>query len=345
VLKELNAAALLFAEPSLPFAGMLVKRAGKDATRLVPRDSETRVFLHDIPFVREQEWRGKPKTDLAGRIIACLKGRKAVIIEGLGVVSTGGITVEQAYIGFSSIFHTAFVKYLLDLLVEGFSFPDEEKLFGQFRSSWLREPDLRGLCFDEGPIKDRATIMNEICRVGRYTVEKGYVDSFFGNISYFDGETIFISQTASSLDELEGHIDPVPLDGSSTAGLSASSELPAHRGIYVSSNYRAVLHGHPRFSIVLSMYCREKGCSIQDCNRLCDRSRSVCGVPIVAGETGAGGLARSVPAAISETGVCIVYGHGIFAAAEKDFKQAFMRMAGTENRCREEYFRLLERRT
>jgi ribulose-5-phosphate 4-epimerase/fuculose-1-phosphate aldolase len=65
--------------------------------------------------------------------------------------------------------------------------------------------------------------------VGRYTVEKGYVDSFFGNISYFDGRTIFISQTASSLDELEGHLDPVLLDGSSTAGISASSELPAHR--------------------------------------------------------------------------------------------------------------------
>jgi ribulose-5-phosphate 4-epimerase/fuculose-1-phosphate aldolase len=188
-------------------------------------------------------------------------------------------------------------------------------------------------------------IHKEICRVGRYTVEKGFVDSFFGNISYFDGTTIFISQTTSSLDELEGFIDPVPVDGSSTAGLSASSELPTHRAIYLDSPYRAVLHGHPRFSIILSMLCDEKNCDIRDCNRLCNRVRSVCGVPIVAGETGAGGMAKSVPAAMKQQGVCIVYGHGIFAAGEKDFKDAFMKMAQVENRCREEYFRLAEERT
>jgi ribulose-5-phosphate 4-epimerase/fuculose-1-phosphate aldolase len=67
-------------------------------------------------------------------------------------------------------------------------------------------------------------------------------------------------------------------------------------------------------------------------------------VPIVAGETGAGGLARSVPAAIKESGVCIAYGHGVFSAGEKDFKDAFTRMAEAEDRCRQEYFRLLEER-
>jgi ribulose-5-phosphate 4-epimerase/fuculose-1-phosphate aldolase len=265
-----------------------------------------------------------------------------MILEGLGVVATGGVTVEQAFIGFSTIFHTTFVKYLLDLLKDGFLFPEERALFEQFRTSWLRSPDLGDLRFLDGPIIDRESIFGEICTVGRYTVEKGYVDSFFGNISYFDGKTIYISQTTSSLDELEGHIDPVPLDGSSTAGLSASSELPAHRGIYQSSPYHAVLHGHPRFSIVLSMYCREESCVITDCNRFCDRKRRVCGVPVVAGETGAGGLAKSVPQAVQEQGVCVVYGHGIFAAGEKDFKDAFMKMADVENRCRDEYFRLLQ---
>jgi len=158
-----------------------------------------------------------------------------------------------------------------------------------------RAPDLGDLTFAEGPLVDRDAILREICRTGRYTVEKGYVDSFFGNISYFDGKTIYISQTTSSLDELEGFIDPVPVDNSSTAGLSASSELPAHRAIYLDSAYRAVLHGHPRFSIVLSMLCDEKNCAIRDCNRLCDRARSACGVPIVAGETGAGGMADRSP--------------------------------------------------
>ena len=344
VLNGLDVTALLFAKPTLPFADLLVERAEPGAERLVPKDSETKVFLHDIPFIRKAEWLEIPKSELAGKIIYCLKKRKAAIIQGLGVVASGGVTVEQAFIGFSSIFHTTFVKYLLDLLTEGFRLPDERRYFDEFRKSWLKQRDLSDLMFASGPINDRDAIIREICRVGRYTVEKGYVDSFFGNISYFDGRTIFISQTASSLDELEGHIDPVPLDGSSTSGLSASSELPAHRGIYVTSHYHAILHGHPKFSVIMSMHCEERNCDIEDCNRLCNRNRSACGVLIVAGETGAGGLARSVPLALKESGVCIVYGHGIFSAGEKDFQNAFMKMVDVENRCREEYFILVEKR-
>ena len=341
VFAGLDVTALLFAKTTLPFADLLVERADRNANKLVPNDSETRVFLHDIPFIRSREWQGRPKADLTAMVVRCLKERKAVIIEGLGVVASGGVTVEQAFIGFSSIFHTTFVKYLLDLLREGFKSPTERKYFEEFKKAWNKSPELDDLTFSPGPL-DAGIIYDEICRVGRYTVEKGYVDSFFGNISYFDGKTIFISQTTSSLDELEGFIDPVPLDGSSTAGLSASSELPAHRGIYVSSDYHAVLHGHPKFSVIMSMHCEEENCVIEDCNRFCNRERSACGVPIVAGETGAGGLASSVPRAIKDTGVCIVYGHGIFTAGGKDFRDAFMKMALAEDRCREEYFRLLE---
>jgi ribulose-5-phosphate 4-epimerase/fuculose-1-phosphate aldolase len=341
---HLDITALLFARPTLPFADLLVERADPGTDRLVPKDSETKGFLHDIPFIRKQDWEGALKTDQTTLIIRCLKERKAAIIEGLGVVATGGVTVEQAYIGFSTIFHTTFVKYLLDVLTDGFKLPSEKVIFEGFKQAWKAAPDLGDLTFAKGPLRDRDAITSEICAVGRYTVEKGYVDSFFGNISYFDGKTIYISQTTSSLDELEGFIDPVPVDGSSTAGLSASSELPTHRAIYLDSDYRAVLHGHPRFSIVLSMLCDETNCRIKNCNRLCDRVRSVCGVPIVAGETGAGGMAKSVPGAMKRQGVCIVYGHGIFAAGEKDFQDAFMKMADVENKCREEYFRMAEER-
>ncbi len=375
VFNGLDITAILFAKPTLPFADLLVERTDTNIDRLVPKDSETKGFLHDIPFIRECEWAGRPKHELAGMIVRCLKERKAAIIQGLGMVATGGVTVEQAYIGFSTLFHTTFVKYLLDLLVEGFRLPGEKDAFAAFRKDWLKTPDLGSLTFTPGPLEGNAecgmrpalaralvnagcrrnaecvnrsqgtdAIYREVCRVGRYTVEKGYVDSFFGNISYFDGKTIYISQTTSSLDELEGHIDPVPLDGSSTAGLSASSELPAHRGIYLSSDYHAVLHGHPKFSVVMSMYCVEEGCTIPDCNRFCDRKRSVCGVPVVAGETGAGGLATSVPLAINKTGVCIAYGHGIFSAGKKDFRDAFMNMAEAEDKCRDGYFELLEGR-
>jgi ribulose-5-phosphate 4-epimerase/fuculose-1-phosphate aldolase len=347
IFKELNITALLFAKMSLPFADLLVARADAETDKLIPNDSETRGFLHDIPFIRESAWAGKSKSELGDMIIRCLQGRKTVIIQNLGVVATGGVTVEQAFIGFSTIFHTTFVKYLLDVLQDGFKVEQEKMHFEDFKKSWLKQPDLSDLVFDTGlhEAGDRGQgagrIVDEICKVGRYTVEKGYVDSFFGNISYFDGTTIFISQTASSLDELAGHIDPVPLDNSSTAGLSASSELPAHRGIYLSTNYQTILHGHPKFSVIMSMFCEEENCEIKDCNRLCNRKRSVCNVPIVSGETGAGGLAKSVPPAIKESGVCIAFGHGIFSAGEKNFQDAFMKMTKTEDNCRETYFELL----
>lgn len=352
--KELNITALLCAKPSIPFADYLVERADPATDKLAPRDSETKIFLHDIPFIRKSEWQTGAASELGRKIAGALKERKAVIIQDFGVVATGAVTVEQAYIAFSSIFHTTFVKYLLDLLTDGFRLHGEKETFESFWQTWLKTPDLSDLKFSDdlldkaksfGPQRARQIIEDEICTVGRATVEKGFVDSFFGNISFFDGHTIFISQTASSLDELQGHIDPVPLDYSSTAGLSASSELPAHRGIYKSTDYHAVLHGHPRFSVVMSMYCEEKNCSIDDCNRFCSRKRYICGVPIVAGETGAGGLAVSVPSAIKETGVCIVYGHGVFSAGRKDFVDAFQQMSNAENLCKEEYFRLLKKKT
>lgn len=344
VFSGLTITTLLFAKPSVPFADLLIEREPA-GDRLVPKDSEAKTFLHDLPFIRKQDWHRMRRQDRAERIVNYLKQRKAMLIQDVGVVATGGITVEQAFIAYSTVFHTTFVKYHLDLLTHGFLLPNERAVFEAARTAWVRNADSHGTQFMRGPLTGQQLILPEICRVGRYTVEKGLVDSFFGNISYFDGNTIYISQTASSLDELEGHIDPVPLDGSSTAGISASSELPAHKAIYVSSPYHAVLHGHPKFSVILSMHCDQSDCTVQDCGKNCTRSRSACGIPIVSGEIGAGGLAKTVPVAVQNSGICIVYGHGVFAAGKQDFKDAFINMLNAENRCRSEYFSLLAKRS
>jgi len=153
---QLNVTVLLFAKTSLPFADFLVERADPQSNKLVPKDSETKVFLHDIPFIREREWVGKSKTELATMIVHRLNDRKAVIIQNLGVIATGGVTVEQAFIGFSTICHTTFVKYLLDLLVEGFKLRGEERHFSDFKKSWLKLPDLSDLRFLPGPFEDNA---------------------------------------------------------------------------------------------------------------------------------------------------------------------------------------------
>lgn len=337
VLSSLSCLGMAAARPSLPFADFLVRRAPAGESRIVPRDTETRTFLHDIPFLRREELGG----DAAARISRLLGNRKGVIAEGLGIVANGTVTVEHAYINYSSVFHAVFVKYLLDVLAEGFLLPGEKEAFQAFRRDWLRPISAEGLAFRSGPLEDPAEILAEIAATGRYTVERGLVDSFFGNISCRAGDVVYISQTAASLDELPGRIDPVPMDNSSTTGITASSELLAHRRIYEQSGARTILHGHPKFAVAMSMLCEEKECPIKDCWRDCDRVRFLGDTPVVAGEIGAGGLAKRVPPVIAGPRKAAVYGHGVFTVGRTGFAEAFRSMVGVENWCREEYFRRL----
>ena len=338
VLERLNALSLVAAAPSLPFADFLVARSEPGSRCIEPQDTETRTYLHDIPFIRRSELTADP----AGQIAALLGNRKGVIVEGLGIFASGGVTVEQAYINYSSVFHSTFVKYLQDLLHDGFIVPEERTAVDRFFSEWLVPLTDAGLVFDNGTLEASEDILREITAVGRYTVERGLVDSFFGNISCRTDKLLYISQTAASLDALAGCIDPVPFDNSSTVGITASSELAAHRRIFETSDAKVILHGHPKFSVIMSMLCERQDCSITDCWKDCQEVRFLGGTPVVAGEIGAGGLAKRVPPVIAGPGRAIVYGHGVFTTGRKGFAEAFRSLVEVENWCRQEYRRLLE---
>jgi ribulose-5-phosphate 4-epimerase/fuculose-1-phosphate aldolase len=340
-LARLNCLALCAAQPALPFAEFLLRRASADVHTFIPRDTETRTFLHDIPFLRCSELGDRPDAVIAG----LLGSRKGIFIEGIGIIATGALTVEQAYINWSSVFHSTFIKYLEDVLQDGFMLPGEPEAFERFRTDWLLPLTIDGLQFRQGPIAEKRDILDEISRVGQYTVQRGLVDSFFGNISYSNGDLIYISQTASSLDELAGCIDPVPFENTSTVAITASSELVAHRSIFELTGCHAILHGHPRFAVVMSMQCEEQGqCGITDCWKDCSRVRLMGGTPVVAGEIGAGGIAKSVPPVIDASGRAIVYGHGVFTIGRSDFREAFQALVAVENWCRAEYFRRFDER-
>ncbi|HEY5576995.1 MAG TPA: class II aldolase/adducin family protein, partial [Deferrimonas sp.] len=265
VLTRLSCLGVVAASPSLPLAEYLLLRANAGAEAIVPLDTETRTFLHDIPIVRREKLAGDPAVAIA----ALLSSRKGVIAEGVGIVASGPVTLEQAYIHYSSVFHACYVKYLLDVLQDGFLLPGETEAFRGFRETFLRPLTAEGLSFRAGPLDDPEEVLSEIRAAGRYTVERGLVDSFFGNISCRVGETIFISQTAATLDELSGCVDPVPKDNRSTTGITASSELLAHRRIYEATGARAILHGHPKFAVAMSMLCEKKDCPVKDCWKDC----------------------------------------------------------------------------
>jgi ribulose-5-phosphate 4-epimerase/fuculose-1-phosphate aldolase len=194
-----------------------------------------------------------------------------------------------------------------------------------------------------GPFTSEKQVIDAMVQAGRKIVTAGLVDSFFGNISFCRNHTLYISQTGASLDDLAGYIDPVPLDGSSSAGITASSELSAHLETMARTGCRAILHGHPRFSVILSMDCdpdQKAACAFNTrCHTHCPVPRTVGTTPIVPGEVGTGtfGLCRTLPRACETSDTVIVYGHGVFATGHIDFIQPFSHLAAVEKYCKTRY--------
>ena len=331
---RLSINSLVFAKPAEPYATLLDFLASRHPDVLRPEDTETRTFLHDIPICREFT---------VDAVAAQLKRRKAVIVPGQGIVSFGTVSPEQGFVFYSSTIFACFVRFFSEYLAalrRGDADPEYQAVFESVTAQ-LAPPrtDLPDLA--SGPFRDEDGVLSAMAEAGRAVVGYGLVDSFFGNISYRLGDVVHISQTGSSLDELEGCIDPCPMDGSTTHGLTASSELSAHEGVYRRSDARCILHGHPRFSVIMSMDCDKPDCPNRGaCHVKCTECRTVEGVPIVPGEVGTGptGLCNTLPPAVATTGAAIVHGHGLFTSGRDDFNQAFKRLLETENRCREIYF-------
>jgi len=338
VFDQLSINSILFCPPAEPVATMMDYLAGGTGTAIYPKDTETRTFIHDLPVAADFT---------ADAVIRALGRRKCLIIPGRGLVTCGSVSPEQAYVVFSSVCFALFVKFFSDILADArrgeLTDPGREALT-RVTEHLMPVQTTGAMDLQQGPFADEGAIYRAMAEAGRLTVARGLVDSFFGNISYRHEDTIFISQTGSSLDELAGCIDPCLLDGSSCAAVTASSELSAHRDIMERTGKRAVLHGHPRFSVIMSMDCTESDCDDRDnCHRHCRRQRDVGGVPVVSGEVGTGryGLCRTVPPALEGSDGVIVYGHGVFTVGEYDFRDAFASLQRIEETCRREYFETL----
>ena len=335
LLQRLNIVALVIGEPQVPFHHLYLLRLAPDVNQIVPLDTETRTFLHDIPLVRKRDGR----IDTA-EVAEQLGRRKGVLVEGLGVVAAGTATVEQAYVNFSTVYHALFIGYLLQLLQDPPRHDEMEQLRPLLNRLGSPIPEhVEDLLV--GPFVDQGAVRKAIEQTGRRTVDLHLVDSFFGNISCHLNQQILISQTGASLDELDGSIDPVADDNSSTAGLTASSELPAHRAIYETGGAAVILHGHPKFTVVMSLLCDDQECAVNDCWKECPHIRYLGDVPVVAGEVGAGGIAKTLPPVMAQ-GIAVVYGHGAFAAGRTDYRQPLRALIELENWCRREYLRRLD---
>ncbi len=329
---------LLLIVPAEPYRSIIRFLAETSHGPIQPQDCETRTFLHDIPVCRDLN---------PAAISSCLQIRKGVVTPDYGIVTHGSVSIEQAFVSCSSICFASFVKFFSDYLslaASGGLTGPHRRLFEKVWGLIDPMPEMDSTLL-EGPFQTEFEVRTAMMEAGSATVKKRLVDSYFGNISYCCDEVLYISQTGSSLDDLEHCIDPCPLDESSCASMTASSELPAHFEVIKQTGARAILHGHPKFAVILSMDCRIADCPIKgECYRKCDRDRSVCGVPIVPGEVGSGpyGLCNTIPKALTGKSGVIVYGHGVFTSGDTDFNDPFRRLLEIENGCRREYLKRVE---
>ncbi len=337
VFNRMNVNSLLVGIPMEPYRGIIkeVIDCTAPGDKIVPSDCETRTFFHDIPIIEQGS------TDL---IVSALGRRKALVTKDGMIISYGIVSPEQAYIAFSSLCFSLFVKYLHDNIRMNQKGPIPPTLLGLMSNMVEKRPSQTLIpTLGRSPM-DREDVFSLISETGKTIVRLGLVDSFFGNISCLFDNKIYISQTGSSLDELETAIDELPMDGSSTSGITASSECSAHRLIYERTALRFIVHGHPRFAVILSMLCGRQDCWGDSCYRSCKELRRIGPSPVVSGEIGTGthGLLNTVPEAMREGRVVTVFGHGVFAGSEHSFYDALLQMIELENYCMREYKGMLK---
>ena len=336
--QSLNINSILFSPVKEPYRSIINYLAENSITNnnsISPDDTETRTFLHDIPV--------SPLFN-SDSIISALKKRKGLIIQNSGIVAWGTVSPEQAFITFSSICFSCFVKFMTDFyyhkkgIIKMPGNPEKiaanaVSIYADFISGIKDQPIITG------PFRSPDDTTAAIIEAGLLTVKSGMVDSFFGNVSAKFENIIYISQTGSSLDELAGAIDPCPIDNSTSNAITSSSEFSAHKGVYELSNTAAILHGHPRFSVIISMLCDDMECKNRGlCHINCSKERFMQDIPIVPGEVGTGekGLARTLPPALKGRGV-IVYGQGLFNKWARDFREAFLNLIDIEKKAFNQY--------
>ena len=339
--ERLDRRAILYCQPAEPYHSMLLHliETADSGDVIHPQDFETRIFLKDLPILKDITEAG---------LLAALKDRRCVVIPGGGVIATAKKDMETAFVIYSAACFAVFVKFFSDTL-------RQRQLSGP---SWKGRAVLEAIIgrldpippvtavptLSSGPREDEADIRAAMVAAGKRTVADRLVDANFGNISYRRGEDLFITRKGSALDALTDKIIRIPLAGPADAVAIASTELPAHRLIALTAPYRAVLHGHPKFSVIMSMACGEEDCPDKsECHRFCPRERWIQDIPVVSGEAGAGpfGLCNTVPAAVRDHGAAIVYGHGAFTAGAQDFNEALQRLRQIEKTCRDLFFRTI----
>jgi L-fuculose-phosphate aldolase len=141
------------------------------------------------------------------------------------------------------------------------------------------------------------------------------------------------------LDELDGQIVTVPIDPSTPDELDviASTEVNVHRAIYRETSALAILHGHSKYAVVMSMLC-EQGEQIVP-----EDSESIYflhEIPVVTGGIGSQELATNAASALRDHKGIVALGHGTFARGAT-VDEAFVIISSIEHACSVKYLQAI----
>ena len=178
--------------------------------------------------------------------------------------------------------------------------------------------------------------MQELIKYGKKIVEAGLAHSHFGNVSKRVGYQMLISTTGSMLGELEGQIVTVPVDPASPDELDviASTEVNVHRAIYRATSALAILHGHSKYAVAMSMLYEpgEEQIVPEDAESIYVLHE----IPVVRGGVGSDELAQNAADALRDHKGIIVQGHGTFARGAT-VDEAYVILSSIEHACTVKY--------
>jgi len=167
-------------------------------------------------------------------------------------------------------------------------------------------------------------MLHEAIEVGRKLAAYKLIDGASGNLSFREGDIITITKTGVMLDELdEDSFVTLKLGEKSS---EASSDLIVHEAIYKKTDYKAVLHCHGIFNVVLS-FKMDKIIPIDLEGRV-----FIGEARVVEGKFGSKELAAKIAEEVARRKVVVVRGHGIYAAGDS-LKSAFRVASYLEHSC------------
>jgi L-fuculose-phosphate aldolase len=151
-----------------------------------------------------------------------------------------------------------------------------------------------------------ASLIEEFQEVGRDLYAAGLVSSQGGNLSVREGEALLVTCHGSRL----GHLEEDDLQWTAVGSPApdvASMDTSIHQAIYRATEADAIVHGHPRHAIALSL--TDRVIEPQDL----EGQHCLGTVPVVARE---GDVAGELAQALREHPVAVVAGHGSYARGE-----------------------------